>query len=121
MSAAENLARWRQAADRHAEDRAVFYDDPDSIGGPFIAHRSEFCDVRHSKRETCNTNLREAMPALLAFAEEMLAWVDHMERSAESLYASSEGDDASVNHAENLRGDARYIRRLAEQHLGGAR
>lgn len=107
MTAAENLARWREAVTRHAEDRAVFYDDPDPIAGPFIAHRTEFCDRRHSMRESCNTSLREAMPALLGFAEALTSahqpYEEHGYRWCRCCRFSWPCPIAS----------------LAEQHLGG--
>lgn len=93
MTAAGNLARWRVLLD------------------------AGLTPVSHTVFRTFARRRKEALPALLAFAEAMLAWADRMEASAEAIYASWQGDAAAVNHAET----ARHIRQLAEKHLGGVR
>lgn len=93
MSAAENLARWRGVG-----ERGPLPPEPYAV---CLAGRTTGCGGIHDAygRHTADLS-REAMPALLAFAEAVLRWADdHVE--------------GYVNVDE--------VDRLAEQHLGGAR
>lgn len=82
MTAADNLARWREAVD------------------------AGLTPVSHTEFRTFARRREEALPALLAFAEEVLAACDKADANPE--------DGLRKVHTATLR-------QAAEKHLGGVR